>query len=158
MPACIIGVNFGIIVNTITPEPIVLGALILALIYLTITTGKKWWSVRTRENRVQKITEHRENALKNAVELSSVSSIQSESLSKVKHDDSEEEIEPSAPNTARVTPQKVKEELPSPNTGSTIEPVDTPFRRRKPPLVDVQAEKPDQDINESGRSPLVKGF
>ena len=137
MPACVIGVNFGIIVNTITPEPIVLGALVLALIYLTITTGKKWWSVRTRENRIQKIAEHKENALKNAEELSSVSSIISESLSIVKHADSEEKKEPIEINTARARtpPQNLIDGLPSPNTGSTITPVDSPFRRRKPPLV-----------------------
>ena len=53
MPACIIGVNLGIIVNTITPEPIVLGTLISALIYLSITTGLKWWAVRRREEKMQ---------------------------------------------------------------------------------------------------------
>ena len=75
MPACIIGVNFGIIVNTITPEPIVLGTLIIALIYLSISTGMKWWSVRTRENKVTAIAQHKSEALKNAEDLSSVSSI-----------------------------------------------------------------------------------
>ena len=51
MPSCIIGVNLGIIVNIMTPEPIVLGFLILALIYLVISTGLKWWSVRKRERK-----------------------------------------------------------------------------------------------------------
>ena len=49
MPACIIGVNLGIIANLMTPEPFVLGCLVLALIYLSISTGLKWWRVRKRE-------------------------------------------------------------------------------------------------------------
>ena len=51
MPSCIIGVNIGIIVNLITPEPIILGCLILALIYLSVSTGLKWHSVKKKESR-----------------------------------------------------------------------------------------------------------
>ena len=51
MPSCIIGVNLGIIVNLMTPEPIVLGLLIVALIYLMVSTGLKWWRVRKKENK-----------------------------------------------------------------------------------------------------------
>ena len=37
------------------PEPIVLGFLVLALIYLTVITGQKWFRVRAREKSGQQI-------------------------------------------------------------------------------------------------------
>ena len=57
MPSCIIGVNLGIIVNLITPEPIILGFLILALIYLSVSTGFKWHSVKKKESRQVQVKE-----------------------------------------------------------------------------------------------------
>ena len=37
------------------PEPIVLGFLVLALIYLTVITGQKWFRVRAEEKSGQQI-------------------------------------------------------------------------------------------------------
>lgn len=40
------------------PEPIVLGFLVLALIYLTVITGQKWFRVRAKEKSGQQIDEN----------------------------------------------------------------------------------------------------
>lgn len=105
MPSCIIGVNLGIIVNIMTPEPIVLGFLILALIYLVISTGLKWWSVRKRERKNMSVL-----AIK--VEESSVS-------------EHANEIElPSATTTFRA--MTLEEETPIPNVKPEEDSPDSP--------------------------------
>ena len=41
--------------NLMMPEPIVLGFLVLALIYLTLITGQRWFRVRAKEKSGQQI-------------------------------------------------------------------------------------------------------
>ena len=42
LPALILGANFGVIINIMLPELLVLALLIAVLLYITITTGRKY--------------------------------------------------------------------------------------------------------------------